>query len=58
VRKLAGKHKDTLVDTQPIFDTMLAHKPFQDLSGDHVHSTMTGHMILARAFLQAVGYVW
>jgi lysophospholipase L1-like esterase len=58
VRQIARKHQVILVDTQTIFDTMLAHRPFQDLSGDHVHPTMTGHMILARAFLQALGYVW
>ena len=61
VRQLAGKHRVILADTQSIFDTMLAHKPYQGvvLVCIHVHPTI--YLIYdskPRAFLQAVGYVW
>jgi lysophospholipase L1-like esterase len=58
VRQIAHKHNLILIDTQAIFDKLLAKLPDQDLAGDGIHPTKTGHMILAKAFLQAVGYVW
>ena len=58
VRHLAGSYAALLVDTQAAFDRVLQHLHPMTLAGDRVHPTRAGHMILARAFLQAIGYVW
>jgi lysophospholipase L1-like esterase len=58
VKQLAQKHQAHLVDTQTAFDEVLAHLHPMALAWDRVHPTRAGHMILARAFLQAVGYAW
>jgi len=58
VNKLADKYDAIFVDTQAIFDDFLTTSKAEDLSEDRVHLNLTGHMILARAFLKSVGYVW
>jgi lysophospholipase L1-like esterase len=58
VRQLAEKYKAHFVDTQAAFDQALEHVHPMALAGDRIHPNRTGHMILARAFLQAVGYRW
>jgi len=58
VRQLAAAHDALLVDTQAAFDRILAHHPSTVLSADRVHPNRMGHMILARAFLDAVDYAW
>lgn len=58
VRQLAEKYQAILVDTQAAFDAVLAHVHPMTLAWDRVHPTRVGHMILARAFLQAIGYSW
>ena len=58
VKELAAQHEALFVDTQAAFDTALRHFPPQALAADQVHPNLTGHMILARAFLEAVGYAW
>jgi lysophospholipase L1-like esterase len=56
VRQLAERHDALFVDTQAAFDAVMGHIQPTDLAGDRVHPNLTGHMILARAFLEAVGY--
>ncbi|MGD0094409.1 MAG: SGNH/GDSL hydrolase family protein [Planctomycetota bacterium] len=58
VRRLAKKHRALLVDTQAAFDKVLKHLHPMALAWDRVHPNQTGHMILARAFLQAIGFKW
>lgn len=58
VRKLASKHHAVLVDTQAAFDSVLGKLHPMALAWDRVHPNAVGHMVLARAFLQAVGYGW
>jgi len=58
VRTLAARHDAVLVDTQAAFDEVLAHCHPMALSGDRVHPNHVGHMILARAFLKAIGFQW
>jgi len=58
VRQLAAEHDAILVDTQAAFDRVLAHHPSASLSADRVHPNRLGHMILARAFLDAVDFAW
>ena len=58
VKKLAKKHGAIFVDTQAAMDKFLKHQHANALAWDRVHPNETGHMILARAFLDAVGYAW
>ena len=58
VRKLAERYQAILVDTQAAFDSISAELHPMALAGDRVHPNLTGHMILARAFLKAVDYTW
>jgi lysophospholipase L1-like esterase len=56
VRVLSQKYRSYFVDTQAAFDETLKHFHPMALAWDRVHPNRTGHMILARAFLKAVGY--
>ena len=58
VRQLAEKHEAILVDTQAAFNVVLQSVHAMSLALDRVHPNLTGHMILARAFLDAIGYEW
>ena len=58
VGKLSKKYHTILVDTQVAFDAVLNQLHPMGLAYDRVHPFGTGHMVLARAFLQAVGYEW
>ncbi len=58
VRRLSTEFDAVFVDTQCAFDEFLRHRPTQSLCGDRVHPNRTGHMIIARAFLSAVGFNW
>ena len=44
----------TLVETQPAFDTYLEHYHSSSLAWDQIHPDTTGHMIIAKAFLEEV----
>jgi lysophospholipase L1-like esterase len=57
-KNLAEKYQGTLVDTQAAFNAVLRHGHSAGLAWDRVHPGVTGHMVLARAFLSAVGYQW
>jgi len=46
------------VDTQAAFDAVLNHIPSAAIAWDRVHPNHLGHMVLARAFLQAVDFAW
>ena len=58
VRKLAKKYNTLFVDTQAAFDNVLTEMHPMGLAWDRVHPGITGHMILARAFLKAIDFVW
>lgn len=58
VRRLSEMHGTLFVDTQAAFDAALTSLSPATLAGDRVHPTLTGHMVLARAFLQAVEFAW
>jgi lysophospholipase L1-like esterase len=58
VRKLAKRYDAVLVDTQAAFDKALKSLHPNALAWDRVHPNQTGHMIMARAFLKAIGYGW
>ena len=58
VRKLAARHDAVFVDTQAAFDKALQHRHSSALAWDRVHPNQTGHMIIAKAFLDAIGFAW
>ncbi|MDE1170109.1 MAG: SGNH/GDSL hydrolase family protein [Verrucomicrobium sp.] len=58
VKKLAARHGAVFVDTQAAFDRALEGGHSAALAWDRVHPNQAGHMILARAFLEAVGFDW
>ena len=58
VRRLAKAHDALLVDVQAAFDPLLAHVHSAAIAWDRVHPNQTGHMAIARAFLNAVGFSW
>ena len=58
VQTLATKYDAVFVDTQAAFDVALAHHHPTFYAWDRIHPTLTGTMILARAFLNAVEYRW
>jgi len=57
-RETAQAHGTLFVDTQAAFDAVLAHVDPATLSGDRIHPSLTGHMVLARAFLSALDFAW
>lgn len=55
VREIAAERDAELVDTQAAFDRVLAALPPEALAQDRVHPNLTGHLVLARAFLAVYG---
>ncbi len=53
-KEIARRHEAILVDTQAAFDRVLESVYPMVLANDRVHPSLTGHMILARAFLEAI----
>ena len=58
VRRLSEKHGTFFVDTQAAFDEVLTTYYPATLGWDRVHPTQVGHMVIARAFLKAIDFVW
>lgn len=57
-RELATRYDAVFVDTQAAFDRIMTHLHPTALAWDRIHPTQVGHMVLARAFLDAVGFTW
>ncbi len=55
VRRTATRQGVHFLDTQAAFDAVLAHVHPMSLAWDRIHPQPAGHMILARAFLAALG---
>jgi lysophospholipase L1-like esterase len=58
VRDLSAEFGAVYVDVQRAFDAYMSHRPAETLSDDRVHPNKTGHMIIATAFLRAIGLDW
>ncbi len=56
VRQLAAEFDAIFVDVQAAFDAYLRHRPPQTLCDDRIHPNTTGHIIIAKAFLQAIAF--
>ncbi len=55
---LAEKYGLVYVDVQAKMDVFLKHKHSYALSSDRVHPALQGHVIIAKAFLDAIGMDW
>ncbi len=58
VKEIAAKHQTLFVDTQAAFDAVLSDIYSATLAWDRVHPSLAGHMVLAKAFLQAMDFEW
>lgn len=58
VKRLALRHDAVLVDVQAAFDEFLLHRHPMSLAWDRIHPNPTGHMIITKAILNAVGFKW
>jgi lysophospholipase L1-like esterase len=54
VREVAERHGAVFVDTQAAFDRVLESLHPYSLAEDRIHPNLTGHFVIARAFLGAV----
>jgi len=46
------------VDIQSVFDRYLETQHSMSLSGDRIHPNLTGHLLIAQAFLCAIDFDW
>jgi lysophospholipase L1-like esterase len=58
VKRLARKYDAVFADTQAGFDRVLKHQHPMALAWDRIHPNQTGHMVIARTILNAIGYEW
>lgn len=58
VRAVAADNGTLFIDTQAAFNEVLKELYSATLAWDRVHPSQAGHMVLARAFLNAVGFEW
>jgi len=58
VKRLGAKHQTVVVDVQAAFQRVLAQRHSAALAWDRVHPNLAGHMVIARAFLDSIGFSW
>ena len=58
VEQFAREFDAVFVNVQAAFDHYLEHRPWQSVCEDRVHPDKSGHMIIAAAFLTAIGLDW
>ncbi len=58
VANLAKKYDAVFVDTQAAFDHLTAQRHPSEIAWDRIHPDTVGHMTIARAWLNAVGFDW
>ncbi|WP_426452435.1 SGNH/GDSL hydrolase family protein [Paenibacillus sp. S-38] len=58
VKRIAAKYGCPCADTQAALEPVLRELYPGALAWDRVHPSSTGHMVLARAFLNTVGFQW
>lgn len=58
VKRVAEEFGCMFVDTQQAFGAVMEHIYPATLAWDRVHPNPIGHMVLAKAFLNAVGFEW
>ena len=55
-KRVSARRGAMFVDIQRVFDRYLLDSYPSELSADRVHPNLTGHMLIARAWLAAVGF--
>ena len=55
-RRVRGRWRTLVGDFRAAFDAVLRHMHPMALAWDRVHPNLAGHMVLANAFLDAVGF--
>jgi lysophospholipase L1-like esterase len=55
-QKISQKHGLVYIDVQSKMDEFLKHQSSYILSADRVHVNLSGHMIIAKAFLDGIGF--
>jgi lysophospholipase L1-like esterase len=55
VKRIAVRQGAVFVDTQAAFNEFLNHYHSSYIAWDRIHPNHVGHMVLARAFLEAIG---
>ncbi|BBI32990.1 SGNH/GDSL hydrolase family protein [Cohnella abietis] len=58
VKKIAEESDSLFVDTQAAFNLVLKDLYPATLAWDRVHPSQAGHAVLARAFLNKIGFEW
>lgn len=58
VKEVAAQYGLRTVDTQAAMDALTEYMPTARIAWDRVHPNTTGHVALARAFLQAMDFVF
>ncbi len=58
MHKLADKYSAIYVDVQKDFDELLNHYHSSFFAWDRVHPNNSGHLVIARSFLNAIGFEW
>lgn len=58
VAELSKEFNATLVDPQARFDSFLQHYHSTSLGWDSIHMNTAGHMVIARAVLDAIDFKW
>lgn len=58
VKRLSEEMGTLIVDTQAAFDRIMEYTYPATLAWDRVHPSMSGHMAIARAFLNAIEFEW
>ncbi|SHM98220.1 SGNH/GDSL hydrolase family protein [Gracilibacillus kekensis] len=58
VKQIADKHHTIFIDTQAAFNKLLENLYPAAIAWDRVHPNETGHTVLAKAFLNEIGFDW
>jgi lysophospholipase L1-like esterase len=58
VKKIAEETGSLFIDTQAAFNEVLKELYAATLAWDRVHPSQAGHVVLARAFLNKIGFQW
>lgn len=58
VKQIAKRYHVICVDLQAAFDSYLQYYYSASITWDRIHPNAVGHMIIAKAFLNSVGFEW
>ena len=56
IKKLAEENDAIYIDTQEVFNEFLKYRHSSYLAWDRIHPNLPGHMLICRAFLNAIEF--